>query len=876
MNAVGRNLADAEFDESKRVRDEAGRFASKNGSSFDTGVESDDSYRVEFEKLKEAGLVKPKTDYRSWRSKLERERAQASEREEERKKEKELAVKRAKNVNTSAFASNFTQEEKESISQYYLSGDSRGAQAEGREAAVSAIERALREKGVKIEHVSISNDGKGRSVYAKVGGEVVRISDHELPMTAKRENDRARGLTGKWNREVVVIDWQTTPISEYMAEIFDNQKTDENTDFDKKWCVENRSVKADSTAQPDKSRPQAAGTLIVADGKMLFIRRGQRNDHPGEWAMPGGMVEAGESLEDAARRETSEETGFTPGEMRELATWRDGDVDFTIFFTETEPFDVVLSTESDGAKWMPLGQAPEPLMESDRQFLESPPFLAVRKSYMTETDVARAIMNGEMASPQEFQKMWLFALRITGTGAAWRSKDGEFVYRDPAIFLNDEFLERCNGLPVILEHPEERLLDSDYPEEFRERVVGATFMPFVATVKSGDDGSVRAIADERGDEVWAIARIYSKAAAHLLMERQLSTSPGVMIPKKNGTVVLDNGATLLVEGNPLLLDHIAICDKGVWDKGGEPSGVSVTNEEGKIMADENVVNKDGTEPTNADVSDKADAKKKADAELEEAKAKADADAENYASLKTMCDALQARVDELEKGKGEEKKADDADPDAEAKAKEAEAARLKAEAKAIEATQAGAKSDDDDDKKKLEESIQKADSLKKENNELVKRIRQLEEGFLKMASITPKPLTDEDYAQIAHAQARADSVYSAFGKQAPRALNGEDLLAYRKRLAAGVKKHSRTWKDVDFSRFDSAAFDVTESQIYADAMEEARHPTDLGDGELREVTKQTRAGQTITEFFGSSPSAWMDSFCTPRLKSRLISRPAMQT
>jgi hypothetical protein len=36
---------------------------------------------------------------------------------------------------------------------------------------------------------------------------------------------------------------------------------------------------------------------------------------------------------------------------------------------------------------------------------------------------------------------------------------------------------------------------------------------------------------------------------------------------------LSNGATLLIEGKPSLLDHVALCPLGVWDKGGPPTGV---------------------------------------------------------------------------------------------------------------------------------------------------------------------------------------------------------------------------------------------------------------------------------------------------------------
>ncbi|MCH8983258.1 MAG: NUDIX hydrolase [Acidobacteria bacterium] len=51
------------------------------------------------------------------------------------------------------------------------------------------------------------------------------------------------------------------------------------------------------------------GVAIVRDGKILLIKR--RNE-PGKglWAVPGGKVEYGETLRDAAVREVKEETGL--------------------------------------------------------------------------------------------------------------------------------------------------------------------------------------------------------------------------------------------------------------------------------------------------------------------------------------------------------------------------------------------------------------------------------------------------------------------------------------------------------------------------------------------------------------------------------------
>ncbi len=47
--------------------------------------------------------------------------------------------------------------------------------------------------------------------------------------------------------------------------------------------------------------------LVVKDGKILLVKRAKDPDKD-KWGLPGGMVEAGETLEQAAMRELLEET----------------------------------------------------------------------------------------------------------------------------------------------------------------------------------------------------------------------------------------------------------------------------------------------------------------------------------------------------------------------------------------------------------------------------------------------------------------------------------------------------------------------------------------------------------------------------------------
>lgn len=189
---------------------------------------------------------------------------------------------------------------------------------------------------------------------------------------------------------------------------------------------------------------------------------------------------------------------------------------------------------------------------------------------MNELELAKSIATGALQSPQLAGQTYLYALRITGTGAAYRSKLNEFVYRPPENYLNDDFLARCSGLPVVWEHPDNSRLNS---EEFAARTIGTIFYPYL-----------------KDSEVWGIAKIFDIDAIEQINKGGLSTSPCVVfdtVQERQFIEIDGNQEKILIEETPTQLDHLAICENGVWDKGGDPAGidVNINNEEG-VMPDD--------------------------------------------------------------------------------------------------------------------------------------------------------------------------------------------------------------------------------------------------------------------------------------------------
>lgn len=105
------------------------------------------------------------------------------------------------------------------------------------------------------------------------------------------------------------------------------------------------------------------GIVVLKGDTVLLVRRG-RPPALGEWSLPGGAQELGETAEHAARRELQEETGLTVGALTLVANvdsiHRDPDgrvrFHYTIldFATRWDGGDPVPGDDVSAVAWVPL------------------------------------------------------------------------------------------------------------------------------------------------------------------------------------------------------------------------------------------------------------------------------------------------------------------------------------------------------------------------------------------------------------------------------------------------------------------------------------------------------------------------------------------
>ncbi|WP_208454382.1 NUDIX hydrolase [Methyloligella sp. GL2] len=112
-----------------------------------------------------------------------------------------------------------------------------------------------------------------------------------------------------------------------------------------------------------------------ASGRVLLIRR-KNPPFQGEYALPGGFVDIGETVEAACRRELAEETGVTAGDLHLIGVFSDpsrdprGHTVSVAYLTELQDEAVpVAGDDAAAAEWVADWRA-ERLAFDHREILE--------------------------------------------------------------------------------------------------------------------------------------------------------------------------------------------------------------------------------------------------------------------------------------------------------------------------------------------------------------------------------------------------------------------------------------------------------------------------------------------------------------------------
>lgn len=131
------------------------------------------------------------------------------------------------------------------------------------------------------------------------------------------------------------------------------------------------------TTETTTEKPGISAAIIVHEGRVLMVRR-RVSEGELSWQFPAGAIEPGEAVEDAAVRETIEETGLVVAAIKLIGERVHPKTGRAMSYTACEVLQgeatVADEEELDAVAWVTLKEIPEyvpyPLYERVQEYLD--------------------------------------------------------------------------------------------------------------------------------------------------------------------------------------------------------------------------------------------------------------------------------------------------------------------------------------------------------------------------------------------------------------------------------------------------------------------------------------------------------------------------